>query len=144
MKILEDNILQEEFIQKSRIRTQKVYCPMNLTFIGIDSNTIDTSKKIIYIGFGREKILRIFPPNPDELLKPYSQPAIISKLFFIITFLLSCSSTYFVLQPNVNRKKGEFVLNQIIFIGILQIFFYSIAFLVKAKGKSSEFNSLLN
>jgi len=56
-KLIDDNTLQEEFIQKSRIRTQKVYCPINLTFIGIDSNTLDTSKKIIYLGFGREKIL---------------------------------------------------------------------------------------
>lgn len=61
---------EERLIEKSQIRTQRVICPIDIGYFVIDSNYIDSNKKVFYIPWLREGILGIRAPNPEELIKP--------------------------------------------------------------------------
>ena len=45
-------------------------CPIDVGYFVLDSNQMDTNKKVFYVPWLREGVLGIKAPSPEELIKP--------------------------------------------------------------------------
>ena len=126
--------LTEEFIQKEKIRTQKILCPINISFVGIDSKSKTSKNKIITLSPFWEKLLDIQKMSPEENLKKYKYPILLSKILLIIAFFCSSIVPFIFIEFN-NYKSISFknVIYWIFWYNFLILIFFSIGFLNQAK-----------
>ncbi len=139
--LINNEELTEEFIQKTKIRTQKILCPISISFVGIDSNSFNVKDKRVSISPFFEKLLHIKMNSPEDNLKPYKYPLILSKLILITAFLLSSIlPLIFMASNNFEVSSLKHTVYYILWMSLIILLFFILGLFHQIKKNRKNFD----